>query len=310
MSRGVHSATNTTLATGRQKWLGHLAALSFALLIAGSFSIGHLAAPHMTPPALNGLRFILAASLLATLYVARRSSLPPPPRPKSFWRFALIGALMATYFITMFMALRITSPVSTGAVFTLIPLMSAGFGYIILRQTTGPVVLFSLLVAAAGALWVIFKGDLQALLSFRIGQGELIFFVGCVGHALVAPLVKLLNRGEDGLTFTLGTVSGTMVCVLLVGLGDLVDTDLTTMPPIVWVAIAYLAIFTTATTFFLVQYASMRLPASKVLSYGYLTPVAVILIEGAIGHGWPSLSIMIGAGITAAALAVMAVAAD
>lgn len=298
------------LATGRQKWLGHGAALSFALLIAGSFSIGHMAAPYLTPSALQALRFLLAVILLSVFYAARKPHLAPPPVVKSWWRFGVIGALMAIYFITMFMALQITSPVSTGAVFTLIPLMSAGFGFLLLRQKTGPVVLISLLVAACGALWVIFKGDLDALLAFRIGRGELIFFVGCVGHALVAPLVKLLNRGEDGLTFTVGTVTGTTACIWLVGTGDVVTTDFASLPMIVWFAIAYLAIFTTAITFFLVQYASMRLPSSKVLSYGYLTPVAIILIEGAIGHGWPSPSVMAGATVTAAALVVMAMARD
>ena len=76
---------------------------------------------------------------------------------------------MAAYFILMFVALQIASPVSTGAVFTLVPVMSAGFGWLFLRQTSGPVVLISLAVAAMGAIWVIFKGDIDAILGFRIG---------------------------------------------------------------------------------------------------------------------------------------------
>ncbi len=288
--------------------LGHVAALSFALLIAVSFSIGHLAAPHITPAALNAVRFALAVMVLLTVYIAIHRKTPPLPDAK--WRFAIIGALMTTYFISMFVALRISTPVSTGAVFTLIPLMSAGFGWLLLHQKTGPLVLTSLLIAGAGAIWVIFRGDLDAILGLRIGLGEAIFFIGCACHAVVAPLNRKFNRGESGLYFTLCTVTASALWITAAGAFDLVRTDWASLPHIVWIAIVYLAIFTTAGTFFLVQFASMRLPSSKVLSYGYLTPAAIIVIEGAIGHGWASFSVLAGAAVTAAALLVMAFAPD
>jgi len=295
-------------ALGRDKLLGHLAALLFAALIAGSFSIGHLAAPHVEPAALNAARFVIANSIIFAVYLATRRALPP--LPTSVWRFAILGVLMATYFILMFVALRIATPVSTGAVFTLIPLMSAGFGWLFLRQTTPGLVLVSLLVAGAGAVWVIFRGDLAAILGLQIGAGEAIFFVGCAAHAAYAPLVRKFNRGEPVLYFTLVTLFASLIWIALYGAGDVVGTAWLALPAIVWAAIFYTAIFATAATFFLIQFASLRLPASKALSYGYLTPSFVILIEGAIGHGWPSFSVLVGAMLTAAALLVMAFAAD
>jgi drug/metabolite transporter (DMT)-like permease len=295
-------------ATGREKWLAHGAGLLFAALIAGSFSIGDLAAPHLSPAALNAIRFMIAVAILVAVNRALFGEIPKlPPAP---WRFAILGALMALYFVTMFMALQIAQPVSTGAVFTLIPLMSAGFGWLFLRQATGGLVMLSLLMAGAGAVWVIFRGDLEAILGFQIGLGESIFFFGCMAHAAVAPLNRLFNRGEHGAYFTLCSVTATMLWLVLAGSVDLFTTDWLALPAIVWIAIAYLAVFTTAGTFFLVQYASMRLPASKVLSYGYLTPSFVILIEGVIGHGWVALSVMAGALVTAAALAIVAFAPD
>lgn len=233
-----------------------------------------------------------------------------PQMPEAPWRFAVLGGLMALYFVTMFMALQISQPVSTGAVFTLIPLMSAGFGLVFLRQTTRRLVLLSLIIAASGAIWVIFRGNLDAILGFEIGRGEAIFFIGCMGHAAVAPLNRLYNRGEHGAYFTLCSVTATMLWITAFGLPDILSTNWASLPAIVWIAISYLAVFTTAGTFFLVQFASMRLPASKVLSYGYLTPSFVILIEGLIGHGWVALSVMAGALVTALALLVVAFAPD
>ncbi len=101
-----------------------------------------------------------------------------------------------------------------------------------------------------------------------------------------------------------------MIWVTLVGAKDITATSWLSLPSIVWVAVVYLAVFATATTFFLVQYASVRLPASKVLSYGYLTPAFVIVIEGTIGHGWASASTFAGAAIIAGALLIMALAPD
>lgn len=298
----------TAHATGREKLFGHLAGLLFAALIAGSFSIGHLAAPHLSPAAINAIRFVIAVGILVAINLAMFGAMPRiPPAP---WRFAIIGGLMALYFITMFVALQISEPVSTGAVFTLIPLMSAGFGYLFMRQKTKPLVLLSLMIAAAGAIWVIFRGDLQAILGFHIGRGEAIFFFGCMGHAAIAPLNRMFNRGEHGVYFTLCAVTATMIWIAVAGSKDIVSTDWLALPAIVWVAIGYLAVFATAGTFFLVQYAAMRLPSSKVLSYGYLTPSFVILLEGLLGHGWVALSVMAGALVTALALALAAFAPD
>lgn len=302
------NANSTAHATGRDKWLGHLAMLLFAVLIAGSFSIGDQAAPHIAPAALNSVRFFLAALLMGIAAFALTGKIPR--WPQSPWRFVVLGGLMAVYFVLMFVALQITGPVSTGAVFTLIPLMSAGFGWLFLRQKTRPTVMLSLLVAAAGAIWVIFRGDVDAILGFEVGRGEAIFLVGCACHAAYAPLVRKFSRGEPTVTYSFYTLAAVCLWITLAGLPDLAATGWIALPAIVWIAIAYLFIFTTALTFFLLQFAALRLPASKVLAYGYLTPAFVIVIEGVIGHGWATFPVLAGALVTAAALLVLALAPD
>lgn len=310
--RAARPAAHTTHATGRQKLLGHGAMMLFALLIAGSFSLGARAAPHVDSAALNAVRFLFGVALMGALAIAvvpsgaaRIRRLPP-----AAWRFAVLGALMATYFLTMFVALQFTHPVATGAVFTLIPLMSAVFGYLTLGQRVRPVVALSLLIAAAGSVWVIFRGDLNALLAFQIGRGEAIFFVGCAAHALYAPLVKRFSRGEPLALTTFWTLAATGLWIVLIGAGSIVSTDWPALPAVVWLAIGYLAVFATAVTFLLVQFASLRLPAAKVMSYGYLTPSFIILLEGLGGQGWVGPSVAAGALMTTIGLVVLALAPD
>lgn len=288
---------------------GHLAMLAFAALIAGAFSIGARAAPYIGPAALNAVRFALGAAIMAAVarVVTGRSPLSLPEAP---WRYLVLGAAMATYFVTMFIALELTTPVAAGAVFTLIPLMSALFGIALLGEWPRAVAWLSLVLAGAGALVVIFRGDLAALLALRIGRGEAIFFFGCVAHALYAPLYKRLSRGEPVALSTFHVLAATTLWITLYGLGEIAATQWLALPAVVWGAILYLAVFTTAGTFVLLQFAVLRLPAAKVLAYGYLTPVIIMAYEAAAGAGWPGRAVVIGGLTTLGGLAVLMMARE
>ena len=282
---------------------GHLAMLGFSLGIAGSFSLGSLAANEIDPVALTAMRFagasviIGGAALLGGKF--RKADMAAP------WRYAIPGGLMATYFVLMFEGLKTASAVSTSAVFTLTPIMSGVFGWFLLRQVTTARMAFALSVGAAGAIWVIFRADIDAILAFRIGHGEKVFFFGCVAHAFYAPVVRLLNRGESLMVFVFGmSVAGTAVLAVL-GWERIVATDWSALPPIVWITAAYLTVIATALTFMAVNYATLRLPAAKVMAYTYITPSWVILWEGALGHGFPRPAILIGILATIAALLLL-----
>ena len=276
---------------------------SFAALISGAFSLGGRAAPYIDPAAINAVRFALAVLVMA-IFVNQTASWKRD-HARAPWRYLVMGFLLSLYFVLMFRALQITDPVSTGAVFTLTPLMSAGFGWLFLRQVSRPAVLLALLVGAAGAVWVIFRGDVAAMLGFRIGPGEQIFLIGCAGHAAYTPLVRKFNRGEPVIVFTLWTLVGAFVLIALYGLPAIAATDWLALPAIVWITIAYLAVFTTAMTFFLLQYAAMRLPAGKVMAYGYLVPSFVILWEGLFGGNWVAPQVWLGVAATIVALVML-----
>ena len=282
--------------------------LAFAALIAGSFSTGAMALPYVDPIPLSAVRFLLAAVLMglgAFVLARNRFSFPAAP-----WRFGLMGALLAVYFVTMFIALTMTLPVATSAVYTLVPLMTAVTAYFIVGQRSGGGIIVSLLLAALGAVWVIFRGDVAAIMSFDIGRGELVFFIGCFAYAFYTPLLRRFSRGEPSLVQSFWTLSATAMWITLVGIPEIASTDWLSLPPTVWWVVLYLAVGPTAICFFLIQFASLRLPASKVIAYGYLTPAFVILFEALAGNGWPSLSIMAGAMVTVLGLIVLAAVRD
>ncbi len=287
---------------GRQ---GHLAMLAFSALVAGSFSLGAQVANDIAPAALNAVRFVISAVAVAAAIGLRGGLGAVPGALVAPWRYGILGVLFAVYFVTMFEGLKTAPAVSTAAVFTLTPVMSGIFGYILLRQVFGARIAVALALGAAGALWVIFRADLAALMAFEIGRGEVIFFWGCIAHAAYTPLVRLLNRGEPILVFTFWTLSFSALIIGVWGWRDIVATDWGALRPLVWVTLLYVALAASAMTVYLVQFASMQLPSSKVMAYTYLTPSWVLIWELALGQPMPPVAVLAGIALTFLALGLL-----
>lgn len=289
----------------REELRGHAAMALFSFLVAGSFSLGGRIANMVDPAALTAFRFLIAACLIgavaaATIGLKREQAQAP-------WRYLVLGGLFCIYFVTMFEGLKTAPPVSAAAVFTLTPIMAGLFGWLLLGQVTTASMAVALTLGAAGALWVIFRADLDALIAFEIGRGEAIYFIGCVAHALYIPMVPKLNRGEPPLIFTFGMMVAGFVMLTAWSSPQIVATEWASLPVFFWVTLAYLAVFASAVTFFLVQYAAMRLKSAKVMAYTYLTPSVVVLWEGVLGQGWPTPALLTGVGLTIVALFILLV---
>ncbi|WP_093325664.1 DMT family transporter [Shimia haliotis] len=282
---------------------GHLAMLTFSALVAGSFSLGGMVANEVAPAALNAVRFLIAGGVIGIAAMATGGI--PASTWRAPWRYLVLGGLFAIYFVLMFEGLKTAHPVSTAAVFTLTPLMSAGFGWVLLRQITTKWMFLALGMGAIGALWVIFRADWAAFRRFEVGQGEIYYFWGCVAHAAYTPMVRKLNRGERPFVFTFGMLLAGLLILTLWGWQDLRATDWANLRPLVWGTIVYLAVFASAATFVLLQFAALELPSSKVMAYTYLVPTWVICWEIGLGHGAPTGLVLVGIALTAVALVML-----
>ncbi|MEM6305271.1 MAG: DMT family transporter [Pseudomonadota bacterium] len=282
---------------------GHLAMLLFSGLVAGSFALGSLMADQVDPTAFNAMRFAVSAvcifALARIMGVWCRAALRAP------WRYAVLGGLFGFYFAMMFEGLKTAPPVSAAAVFTLVPVMAAGFAFVLLGQRLTARMAVALIIGGAGALWVIFRADVAALLAFDVGRGEAIYFIGCVAHGLYTPLLRKLNRGEHVVMFTFGTVVGGAVLLGGWSAPEILRTDWLALPGIVWITLFYVAVFATAGSVLCLQFATLRLPAAKVMAYTYLIPSWVIVWQIALGRGAPAALVLGGVALTVLALALL-----
>jgi drug/metabolite transporter (DMT)-like permease len=126
-----------------------------------------------------------------------------------------------------------------------------------------------------------------------------------VAHAAYTPLVRCSQPGRADPRLHLPDAFGLRGILLIWGGGKIVATDWAGLRPLVWVTLIYIALIASSTTVFLVQYAAMRLPSSKVMAYTYLTPSWVLIWELALGQPVPPVMVLAGVGLSFGALALL-----
>ena len=281
---------------------GHGAMLLFSLCVSVSYILGALVANDIEPGAITAARFLIGAIVMGTLlFFSKNLKKEDFKKP---WRFFVLGLSIVIYFVLMFEALKTASSLSLAVVFTLTPFIALFFEYFLKKKVTLKGFL-AISLGAIGAIWVIFEGNLKNLLAFKIGYGELLFFWGCVGHALYAILIPILNKGENAASQTLGTLSAGFLILILIFTNDVLETNWLTLSPLIWVTIIYLATIATAFSFFLIQFAAKRISASKVMAYTYAVPFWVALGEIVINSRFPNSNIILGGLIIAFALLIL-----
>jgi len=282
---------------------GHMAMLLFSLLVSGSFVLGSIIANLISPDLVTFLRFLIAfiAIAILILYQSKFCFL----KYLSIGRSLILGALISIYFITMFEGLKTASSTSMAVVFTLTPLLAGFFDLIFSNRVMSRKVWITVVVAAIGALWIIFDGNIQNFINFKVGYGEKLFFIGCICHALYAALIPKFNNGEPAIIQTFGTLISGIIILGLFSNKEIIYYSWIDFPVIVLLTILYLAIFATAASFFLIQYSAVRLSSIKVMAYTYAVPIWVVLLQIIFLQQLPNTITFVGAFVILVSLLIL-----
>ncbi len=287
---------------------GHVAMLLFSVLVSVSFTVGSLVANQIEPLSITAARFLLATIFVFIFFMASvKTSFSDLKSPV---RFIFLGGMISIYFVTMFEGLKTANPISMSAVFTFTPIMAGIFDFFLSRRKLSVKTWVIVLFGGAGALWIIFDGMFVNLIRLKIGYGEMLFFIGCAGHAFYAALIPRLNRGETPLAQSFGTLLAATLILSTVGGKEILATFWVSLSYEIWFAIIYLAIFATAASFFLIQFAAGRLSSLKVMAYTYAVPFWVTTLEVLLGHSSVSTVLFIGGGIIFTSLILLLINKD
>ncbi len=289
-------------------WLVHGLMLVAAGLVSTSFTVGKAIAPGMDPATLTLVRFLCAAILFFP-YIYKTYGFRLPGR-QALMRYTIISGALVGFFWLMFLSLRYTTALNTGVIFTIVPGISGLYSMVLLRERLGRYRLAALALAMCGAVWVIFQGDIGRLINMELNRGDLLFFIGCLLMALYTPLVKLLYRGESMAVMTFWILVTGCGWLLLLSGYRLPAVPWTSIKPLIWAGIVYLAIFSTIITFFLTQWSTLYLGPTRVMAYSYLYPPMILIIDWIFGHGLPPLQTLFGIFLILPAMAIVQHGAD
>ena len=254
----------------------HFLVLLVTLLVAGSFLSSAKLSGVINPFSLTLLRFIIAAGLLMPFILLNKKYRNGIAKalPKSL----VMSLFYSIFFICMFEALNSTTALNTGTLYTLVPFITAIFSLFIFKEKISKQMLFVYLLGISGTCWVIFGGDIHALLAFSLNSGDALFMAGCIAMVCFSISMKLLYRGDDMVVVVFCTLLGGAFWMLLALLlfnkplqWHLLDSDLL-------FHMGYLAIFTTLVSTFIIQKTTVVLGPTKVMAYIYLSPLFVAIL--------------------------------
>lgn len=261
----------------------HLYVLLATILISGSFLASQKLANVIDPISLTLYRFVLALIFLSPVIIFSKNRL------KNVFKIlpkAMVVSLVYTlYFIGMLRALENTTVLNTGAIYTLVPLMTAVLCIFFFKEKIALKQLFIYILGIISTCIVVFQADFTLFLTLSLNKGDIIFLIASLSMALYPVFIKLLYSKKDEL----------LVLVFSTLLGGIIWMSLTMQIlniPYNWnkielnhfYSLLYLVLATTILTLFLYQKATLILGAKKIMAYIYLNPafVAVImfLLEG------------------------------
>ncbi len=284
-------------------WGVHALMLFSAVIVSSSFTVGAAITHGLDPAILLLLRYLIAVLAFApVVFIKHPFALPSV---KETLGYSVISFSTVGFFWCMFESLRFTTAINTSIIFALVPGISGLYSAIFLRERLGRSRIIALFFGMAGAVWVIFRGDVQRLFNMEINYGDLLFLAGCFLMAAYTPLVKKLHRNESMLVMTFWVLATGACWLFLLSLAGFAEVEWRAVEFQVWAGIIYLAIFSTVITFYFTHVATLYLGPTRVMAYSYLYPVLVLFIDWAMGNGLPSAIIVPGVVIVSLATVVL-----
>ncbi len=184
----------------------HLFVLLATTLVAGSFLASEKLAGIINPFSLTLLRFAGASLVLLPIVLSkakwRIKILPTLPRAM------VISLFYSAFFIALFESLNTTTPLKTGALFTLVPFITALLSILAFKGKVSKTQTVVYLLGVVGAVWVILEGQLDLLLTFSINKGDLIFMAGVLFMCCYTIAMKFLYRNDEILVLVFCTLLG------------------------------------------------------------------------------------------------------
>lgn len=285
-----------------QQAKAHLYILSATVLIAFSFYATSKLSGTINSISLSLYRFVLAFIFLSPLVIFNKATLLVST--KVLPRAMIVSLFYSLYFIGMFKALEYSNILNIGALYTLVPLLTAILCIYLCKERFAYRHLGVYIIGVISTLIVIFKGDINLLKTLSLNKGDIIYLFAIVAMAIYPiTLKKLYKKSDHPLSLVFATLFGGIVWMYLATIIFNIPLEWNKIQGELIYYMLYVVIATTIITLFLYQKASMTLSPKQVMAYIYLNPVLVATISYLFEN--ESLSISVVCGVLISTLATI-----
>lgn len=267
----------------------HIYAMITIIFWSLAYVLTRLSLQYFTPFSLGFLRYFVASCTLIIVWVLTRMKLP---QRKDLPYFILAGALGFFFYMIAFNLGQKTVTASTGSiVIATVPLLTAFIARFVYREKMSLVQWVALIIEFAGvAVLTLING----ILSFNIGLVWL--FLAALALSLYNLLQRRLTKKYTALqTSAFSIFFGTILMAVFLPVSV---RQITYAPPIQWVYLVILGVFSSAIAYVSWSKAFAKAEkTSQVSNYMFVTPFLTSLFGFLMADEIPELSTLVGGGI-------------
>lgn len=241
-----------------------------------------IALVYVAPVTVVWLRFAMGVAILGAAVIARRQFALPSLVDAGY--FALLGFLGITFHQWLQSTGLVTAQATTTAwIVATTPVFMALLGWLLLKEKLGWIKWGGILLAAAGVLLVVSRGDLAALSAGNFGTlGDLLILISAPNWAVFSVLSR---RG-------LQRYPATRMMLYVMGFGWLFTSvlffagpgpaDIGHLALEGWLAVGFLGIACSGLAYIFWYDGLQALPASQVGVFLYVEPLVTTLLAAAL----------------------------
>ena len=283
----VHSVE----AQRRRRVVANVALMIMTIIWAVNFSVAKIALGRISPLAFNALRFPMAAGALYVL-LRRKGPIPLPPRAdiSRILGLGLLGNILYQQFFIF--GLNQTRAGTASLLLAGTPLITAVLSAILGHEKVQPRVWFGVGCTLLGISFVVLFGgqDQGGTLT-----GALLLLGASISWAFYTVGARDLVGRHGAVAVTAWTLWVGSLGLFLVGLPDVVSTDLRTITLGTWAAIGYAGVLSVGIAY-LIWYNGVReLGNTRTSTYSNLVPVITLAVAWVWLGENPSLGQLAGA---------------
>lgn len=263
----------------KEKVLPILAAMVFSLIFGFSFMFSKVALEIMNPIELIAFRFMAAA---LTLYILKLFKIIKINFKGKNIKALLILSLAepVVYFIFESLGLSLTSSSEAGLMISLIPVITAVFGVVFLKESLKPIQMIFIVMSVSGVIFInVMKEGLSLSGNFL---GIIFLFIAVLSSSFYNIGSKKATTSFTPFEVTyvmmwVGAIAFNLI-LLVIHLvnGTIRDYFVPIMNVQAIIPIVYLGILSSIVAFFMVNYSISKMPVSQYAVFGNLVTIVSI----------------------------------